>query len=101
MKVNPIQQTLYTKQFSLKLRKLKDNEPKQTLDNEGIAFRGIKGAAKGGAIGAAAALTVAALGGPFGLAILPLWTTVGAIGGHAVEEDNDSPKNGGSETSKS
>ena len=84
MRVNPINtKTTYSNGHKIKARNLHRNQ-----QNDTPVFQGVKGGIKGGAVGAAAALTLAALAGPFGLAVLPLWTTAGAIGGHTMEEEN-------------
>lgn len=84
MRVNPINtRTTYSNGYMTKTRNLPGNQQYNNL-----TFQGVKGGIKGGAVGAAAALALAALAGPFGLAVLPLWTTAGAIGGHAMEEEN-------------
>ena len=71
------------------------NSFKEKQESNNISFQGIKGGVKGGAVGAAAALALTAIAGPLGLAVLPLWSTVGAIGGHANEEENKPANNNG------
>ena len=88
MRVQPIQNLSYTQRHKLHCKQM-HNVP-QTIEH--TTFKGVKGATAGVAIGAATALTVAALAGPFGLAVLPLWTTVGGIFGY-VTEDMNKPNN--------
>lgn len=80
------QQSAWTKSLTVSSICKTKNDELSHVPN--MSFRGVKGGVKGGVIGAAAALTLAALAGPFGLAVLPLWTTAGAIGGHTYEEEN-------------
>ena len=89
MRINQIQPVMYANKSMAKSRVLRTSEPITGQENN-ATFQGVKGGAKGGLIGAAAALTVSAIAGPFGLAILPLWTVCGAIAGHASEEGDDS-----------
>ena len=83
MRINAISQNGYYAKSSVKQNR--NSNPAN------VSFQGIKGGAKGGAIGAAAAIAFGAITGGIGYALIPLWTAVGAIGGHAIEEENKDP----------
>lgn len=83
MRVNSINPTInYTRNCKPRCQKLHVDEPKTE-----VSFKGWKGGVKGGAIGALIALGAAVIL-PGAIGLLPLWTTVGAIGGHTMEEEN-------------
>ena len=88
MRVNSINPTInYSRGCKPRCQKLHVDENKTE-----VSFKGWKGGIKGGAIGMAAALGLSVVAPVVGVALLPLWTTVGAIGGHANEEENKPSK---------
>lgn len=83
MRVNSINPTInYLRGCKPGRQKLHVDEPKTE-----VSFMGVKGGAKGGALGALAAIGLAALTGPCALGVLPIWTLGGTLFGHHYEEE--------------
>ena len=81
MRVSAISQTNYVKTRNVKTQAL----PKR---NENVSFQGVKGIFAGGATGAALAAGFTAITGGAGLVVLPMWTFIGGVLGHFMDEEN-------------
>ena len=89
MKVNAINSN-----FCTVTRSATKNHDRHIANSEkNVNFKGVKGGAKGALIGAAVATTFGVVTGGYGFAVLPLWTTLGAIAGSENENEKKEAKN--------